>query len=74
METIDILESKIKEVLSKRAELELEHRSLVEEVSRLRESVKRLEEERDNNNEKLRGIIEKVEVYLGSSGDYGETS
>lgn len=67
METIDILEHKIKETLSKKAILEAERRILMEEVTALRESIRRLEGERQEVKSKLDQIIEKIELYLSRS-------
>ena len=67
METMDILEGKIKEALSRKTKLEVEHKNLMEEVVNLRESVKKLENERDEIKQKLDGVIEKVEIYLSRS-------
>ena len=67
METMDILEGKIKEALSKKTKLEVEHKNLMEEVSKLRESIKKLEQERDDMKTRLDSVIEKVEIYLSRS-------
>jgi peptidoglycan hydrolase CwlO-like protein len=67
MKTMDILESKIKEVLSREEKLEAERKNLVEEVARLRESIKKLEAEREEVKEKLKRVIEKIELYLSRS-------
>ena len=67
METMDILEGKIKEALSRKTKLEVEHKNLMEEVSKLRESIKKLESERDDIKNKLDGVIKKVEIYLSRS-------
>jgi len=67
METMDILEGKIKEALSRKTKLEVEHKNLMEEVSKLRDSIKKLESERDDIKNKLDGVIEKVEIYLSRS-------
>ena len=67
METMDILEGKIKEALSKKTKLEVEHKNLIEEVSKLRDSIKKLEKERDDMKSKLDSVIEKVEIYLSRS-------
>lgn len=64
---MDILEGKIKEALSRKTKLEVEHKNLMEEVSKLRESIKKLESERDDIKTKLDGVIEKVEIYLSRS-------
>lgn len=64
---MDILEGKIKEALSRKTKLEVEHKNLMEEVSKLRESIKKLESERDDIKTKLDGVIEKVEIYLRRS-------
>ena len=67
METMDILEGKIKEALSRKTKLEVEHKNLMEEVSKLRDSIKKLETERDDMKSKLDSVIEKVEIYLSRS-------
>ena len=67
METMDILEGKIKEALSRKTKLEVEHKNLMEEVVSLRESVRKLEKERDEIKQKLDRVIEKVEIYLSRS-------
>ncbi|MGE5444526.1 MAG: hypothetical protein ACM3SR_07985 [Ignavibacteriales bacterium] len=67
METIDILENKIKEALSKKANLEAERGILMEEVTALRESIRRLEAERREVKSMLDQIIEKIELYLSRS-------
>ena len=67
METIDILENKIKEALLKKTSLETERKILLDEVSVLRESVRRLETERQEVKSKLDQIIEKIELYLSRS-------
>ena len=67
METMDILEDKIKEALSRKAKLEAEHKSLSDELLKLRESVEKLEQERDDMRLKLDRVIEKVEIYLSRS-------
>jgi len=67
METMDILEGKIKEALSRKTKLEIEHKNLMEEVTKLRESVKKLEMERNDIKQKLDRVIEKVEIYLSRS-------
>ena len=67
METMDILEGKIKEALSRKTKLEVEHKNLMDEVVNLRESVKKLERERDEIKQKLDRVIEKVEIYLSRS-------
>ena len=67
METIDILESRIKETLSRKARLEEERRNLVDEVMVLHESIRRLETEKEEIKVKLEAIIEKIELYLSRS-------
>lgn len=67
METIDILESRIKETLSRKARLEEERRNLVDEVVVLHENIRRLETEKEEIKVKLEAIIEKIELYLGRS-------
>ena len=67
METMDILEGTIKEALSKKTKLEVEHKNLMEEVSKLRDSIKKLESERDDMKSRLGSVIEKVEIYLSRS-------
>lgn len=67
METIDILESRIKETLSRKARLEEERRNLVDEVMVLHENIRRLETEKEEIKVKLEAIIEKIELYLTRS-------
>ncbi len=67
METIDILESRIKETLSRKARLEEERRNLVDEVMVLHENIRRLETEKEEIKAKLEAIIEKIELYLTRS-------
>ena len=67
METMDILEDKIKDVLSKKTRLEAEHKNLSDEVLKLRESLEKLEKERDDMKLRLDRVIEKVEIYLSRS-------
>ncbi|MEK6223539.1 MAG: hypothetical protein N2A97_01585 [Thermodesulfobacteriales bacterium] len=67
METMDILEDKIKEALSRKTKLEAEHRNLSDEVLKLRESIDKLEKQRDDMKLKLDKVIEKVEIYLSRS-------
>ena len=67
METIDILESRIKEALLRKADLEAERRNLVEEVLGLRETIRKLETQREEIKSKLDEVIEKIEIYLSRS-------
>ena len=67
METMDILEDKIKEALSRKTKLEAEHKNLSEEILKLRESVEKLEKEKDDIKHKLDRVIEKVQIYLSRS-------
>lgn len=67
METIDILESRIEETLSRKARLEEERRNLVDEVMVLHENIRRLETEKEEIKVKLEAIIEKIELYLSRS-------
>ena len=67
METIDILESRIKETLSTKARLEEDRRNLVDEVIVLHENIRRLETEKEEVKAKLEAIIEKIELYLSRS-------
>ncbi len=67
METMDILENRIKETLSQKTKLAAEHKSLSEEILKLRESVEKLEKEKEDIKHKLDGVIEKVQIYLSRS-------
>jgi septal ring factor EnvC (AmiA/AmiB activator) len=64
MKTMDILESKIKEALLRKAELEAERMNLVEEVARLRKSIMEIEREKQEIKMRIDQIIEKLELYL----------
>jgi phage shock protein A len=67
METIDILENKIREALSRKAVLEAQCRNLINEVISLRENIGRLESQSQELKSKLDEIIEKIEIYLSRS-------
>ncbi len=67
METIDILESKIREALSRKASLDAQCRNLMNEVMSLRENIKRLESQSQEVKSKLDDIIKKIEIYLSRS-------
>lgn len=64
MKTIDILETKIKEALEMKTKLEEKQEHLVEEIEQLRNSVNKLEMERERTKQTIDMIIEKVELYL----------
>ena len=64
---MDILEDKIREALSRKTKLEAEHKNLSDEVLKLRESVEKLEQERNDMRLRLDKVIEKVEIYLSRS-------
>lgn len=68
METIDILESKVKLALSRKAKLEEERKKLLEELDRLRLSVRSLESEKDEVKGRLNQVIDKIELYLTRHG------
>jgi len=67
MKSMDILESRIKEVISREKRITEEHRRLSEEVRILRESIKELEKNRQEANSRLGKVIEKVELYMSRS-------
>lgn len=67
LETIDILEIRIKETLSRKARLEAEYGSLLEEIARLRQNIKDIEVEKKEIKARLEEIIEKIELYLTRS-------
>ncbi|MCI0454270.1 MAG: hypothetical protein L0Y68_04645 [Candidatus Dadabacteria bacterium] len=67
METIDILESRIKETLLRKSGLEEERRSLMDELLVLREDIRRLKTEREEIKAMLEHVIEKIELYLSRS-------
>jgi len=64
---MDILESRIKEAISREMKLAEEHEKLQEEVRKLRDSINRLEGDKQQTNTKLDNVIEKVELYLRRS-------
>ncbi len=64
MKTMDILENMVKEALSRKADLEIERKSLVEEVEKLRENMRAVESEKEEIKLRLEQLIEKLEVYL----------
>jgi len=67
VETIDILENRVKEVLSRKERLEAERRMLEEEILKLREVIRRLEEERKEFKEEINRIMGKIEFQLAQS-------
>ncbi|HEX9666291.1 MAG TPA: hypothetical protein VGA95_06990 [Thermodesulfobacteriota bacterium] len=67
MKSMDILESRIKEAISREKKITEEHRKLLEEVRILRESIKELEKDRQEANSRLGKVIEKVELYINRS-------
>ncbi len=67
METMDIRKDKSKRALSKKTKIEADHRYHSDEVLKLRESIEKLEKERDDMKLKLDRVIEKVEIYLSRS-------
>jgi len=64
---MDILESRIREAISREMKLAEEHEKLQEELGELRESINNLERHKQETNTKLDGVIEKVELYLRKS-------
>jgi predicted nucleic acid-binding Zn-ribbon protein len=64
MKSMDILESRIKEALSRTAQLEAERLNLAEEVTKLREDILKIEREKREIKMRLDQIIEKLELYL----------
>jgi len=67
MKSMDILEGRIKEVISREVKLAREREGLLEEVKKLRESIKKLEADRKEANSKLEKVIENIELYLRRS-------
>jgi phosphoenolpyruvate-protein kinase (PTS system EI component) len=67
MKSMDILEIRIKEVISREKKIAEEHRKLLEEVKILRESIEDLEKDRQEANSRLDKVIEKVELYISRS-------
>lgn len=67
MKTMDILETKIREALTRKSNLESKNKILTEQVEGLRGSVEELESEKDHLKERLEKIIEKLENYLDRS-------
>lgn len=68
METIDILESKVRIALARKAKLEAERRELLEELERLRGAIRLLESEKQEVKVRLDQIINKIELYLSRQG------
>lgn len=64
---MDILESKIKEVLDEKYKIQSNYKELADEVASLRDTMKKLELERDDIRSKVDRIIERVELYLNRS-------
>jgi L-lactate utilization protein LutB len=68
VETIDILESKVRIALARKAKLEAERRELLEELERLRGAIRLLESEKQEVKVRLDQIINKIELYLSRQG------
>ena len=65
MESLEILERRIREYVDKNAKTAEQNRSLVEEVRVLREKVAALESEKESLGARVDGMIGTIEQHLG---------
>lgn len=66
MESMQILESKLKEYIDKNDKLFNDYSNLMKEVKTLRQSVTKLESEKEEIKKQINGVIERVEKYLNN--------
>jgi chromosome segregation ATPase len=67
MKSMDILESRIKEAISREHKITEQHLKLLEEIKTLRDTIIELEKGREEANARLEKVIEKVELYISRS-------
>lgn len=63
---MQILESKLKEYIDKNDKLFNDYSNLMKEVKTLRQSVTKLESEKEEIKKQINGVIERVEKYLNN--------
>lgn len=68
MNSMEILESKLRDYISKNDKLFNDYNKLLKEVEDLKETVSRLETEKEDIKKSIEGVITKVELYLDNTG------
>lgn len=68
MSSMEILESKLRDYISKNDRLFNDYNKLLQEVEDLKQSVIRLESEKEDIKKSIEGVITKVELYLDNTG------
>lgn len=68
MNSMEILESKLRDYISKNEQLFNDYNKLLKEVEDLKETVSRLETEKEDIKKSIEGVITKVELYLDNTG------
>ena len=66
MESMQVLESKLRDYIEKNDKLFNDYSALMKEVQTLRQSVTKLESEKEEIKKQINGVIEKVEMYLNN--------
>lgn len=65
---MEILESKLRDYISKNDKLFNDYNELLKEVNVLKENVSKLEMEKEDIKKTIEGVIGKVELYLNNAG------
>lgn len=68
MGSMEILESKLRDYISKNDKLFNDYNELLKEVNVLKENVSKLEMEKEDIKKTIEGVIGKVELYLNNAG------
>ncbi len=67
MGSMEILENKLRDYISKNDKLFNDYEELLKEVNVLKESVTKLEMEKEDIKKTIEGVIGKVELYLNNA-------
>lgn len=68
MGSMEILESKLRDYISKNDKLFNDYNELLKEVDVLKKDVAKLEMEKEDIKKTIEGVIGKVEMYLNNTG------
>ncbi|NIQ16786.1 MAG: hypothetical protein GTO02_21090 [Candidatus Dadabacteria bacterium] len=66
MESMQVLESKLRDYIEKNDKLFNDYSVLMKEVQTLRQNVTKLESEKEEIKKQINNVIEKVELYLNN--------
>ncbi len=69
MESLEILERKIREFVDKNAKTAEEHNRLLEEIRVLKENVASLEAEKEGLRTRVNNMIQTIEQHLGTESE-----